>query len=514
MTNLLGHTLATALFINLIGAACGEPVVDEAPALPIPSLSLDADTIIRVRRGQGLGVDVAIARDGGLVGDVNVTIEGVPPRVPAPGIRIDAEETVSKVFLSVPMEAAEGGPFPVIIRATSTDDPSITTTQPASLYITGRPGDIDTSFGAGGHQDLVDSAGSYSLWASEAAIDSMDRIVLVGNAVDSSDAPSTAWVRRLDHDGAIDLSFGDASIVRVSGATSSLCSGILPAEDGVSVVVHCATRRASEPEVHFLRKLNADGQTDATFGTSGEVLVSGSGAAPTLQAYGGAIAANLGRSIEVFGQAGTQLDGFSLPDPIDLNFQSFGVDTNRRLLLGLFSRDAAPLQIVRRLTTGREDTTFGSGGRLDLPTPAAHRYALVTDIAALPNGGFVATTFAEFSNGPREYALVQTTGAGQVDLAFGTSGRLVLGSAGAHVSLVVQEDSKILAPVCVLVDREWSCSLKRFLANGVLDQTFGVGGVVPLEGFPGVVLHDTRGGRVLVTNAMPMAQLRITRYWL
>jgi uncharacterized delta-60 repeat protein len=146
--------------------------------------------------------------------------------------------------------------------------------------------------------------------------------------------------------------------------------------------------------------------------------------------------------------------------------------------------------LARYLPNGRLDPTFGSGGKV------------VTDVGARPHGyigfywqhganalaiqpdGKVITAGA----GPRDFALVRYTEAGQLDPSFGGGGIVLtdFGSPGERsedyaLAVALQSDGKIVAAGW---GRGSDFALARYLPDGQLDPTFGSGGkvVTPVPG--------------------------------
>lgn len=141
--------------------------------------------------------------------------------------------------------------------------------------------------------------------------------------------------------------------------------------------------------------------------------------------------------------------------------------------------------VVRYLTNGRLDTTFGTGGRKQ--TAFTNFINSPTSLALQPDGKMVVAGAASSADGTlSEFAVARFNANGAPDTRFGAGGRVTPNFVGvmpggvsnpANVVLI-QPDGKI--PVGGGASTCGQCvkntALARYNADGSLDATFGNGG--------------------------------------
>ena len=135
------------------------------------------------------------------------------------------------------------------------------------------PGDLDPSFGG-------DGVSVYPLSAvgGESQIDALglqpDGKILLGGFGTDSNGHDAFLVARLDRNGLLDASFGDAGRVLVQLGGSSSPSGVSSEADALALQPDgkiLAGGFASSGNAGFiLTRLTADGRFDSTFGTAGK----------------------------------------------------------------------------------------------------------------------------------------------------------------------------------------------------------------------------------------------------
>jgi uncharacterized delta-60 repeat protein len=141
-------------------------------------------------------------------------------------------------------------------------------------------------------------------------------------------------------------------------------------------------------------------------------------------------------------------------------------------------------ELVRYNSDGSLDTSFGDGGVVTTTFPEGS-YAF--DVSLQPDGKIIAagTVFVNFDPGESsntDFALARYNPDGTPDATFGNGGQVstdFLGLEDDALSLLIQPDGKIVAvgsandPVAF-----YDFAAVRYLANGTIDTTFGVGGKV------------------------------------
>lgn len=147
--------------------------------------------------------------------------------------------------------------------------------------------------------------------------------------------------------------------------------------------------------------------------------------------------------------------------------------------------------LVRYLPNGAIDTSFGSSGKVitSLSSDNDFLHALsiqLVDVAGTPTPRILATG-NHVANGQADFALARSDLAGNLDASFGVAGIVRLPQnlgTGYVYTLAIQPDGKILAggggpnPVSASSDM----CVARFLTDGMLDATFGQGGIPFVNG--------------------------------
>lgn len=131
-------------------------------------------------------------------------------------------------------------------------------------------------------------------------------------------------------------------------------------------------------------------------------------------------------------------------------------------------------QVVRFLPNGAVDTTFGSNGIVQLTLDGCAEF---TAVSPLPDSKILVAGCLH----DNEFALVRLLTDGMLDNTFGTNGVVTtpLGSSNRMAEMMIQPDGKIvLAGRMNLAART---VLVRYTEDGVLDSSFGDSGVVNVK---------------------------------
>jgi uncharacterized delta-60 repeat protein len=163
--------------------------------------------------------------------------------------------------------------------------------------------------------------------------------------------------------------------------------------------------------------------------------------------------------------------------------------------------------VLRYTRSGTPDPTFGVGGVVQTPIGTINDEAFAGTVA--PDGKIVAAGFTYSARGP-SFALVRYLSDGSLDTSFGSGGIVTTdvgdpGSQETAFSVAVQPDGKIVASGYAFSAALGNTvvAVVRYLPDGELDPTFGTGGIVKFRPYPsyaissGMVL-DGAGG-ILVT---------------
>ncbi|HUM46218.1 MAG TPA: T9SS type A sorting domain-containing protein [Chitinophagales bacterium] len=124
---------------------------------------------------------------------------------------------------------------------------------------------------------------------------------------------------------------------------------------------------------------------------------------------------------------------------------------------------------------GDLDSTFGNNG---IVVPFLNGNGNATDIAVQQDGKILVCGYS----GVDGFTVIRLNESGTPDSSFGYNGistTVVGGGNNLDGKIAIQSDGKIVvAGNCATFDGYWSCALLRLNADGMLDNTFGIGGKV------------------------------------
>lgn len=125
-------------------------------------------------------------------------------------------------------------------------------------------------------------------------------------------------------------------------------------------------------------------------------------------------------------------------------------------------------------TNGALDSSFGSGGTVT--TPIGSSLANFVDVTLQSDGKIV---IAGTSDSPGKFTVVRYTAAGVLDTSFGTGGitKTAIGSNAIANALTIQTDGKIVVGGYASTSGN-HFTVARYTAGGILDTTFGGTGIV------------------------------------
>src|SRR5690242_5316647 len=139
--------------------------------------------------------------------------------------------------------------------------------------------------------------------------------------------------------------------------------------------------------------------------------------------------------------------------------------------------------LARFNTDGNLDLSFGQAGKVWTPFQPVNDSNFVRGVALQPDQKIVAAGFANNTSGVREFAVVRYLPDGQLDLTFGSAGKVttaISGNGDDAYALVIQPDGRIVLAGSVSGQSE-EFGLVRYNSDGTLDSTFGSAGEVTLE---------------------------------
>ena len=253
-------------------------------------------------------------------------------------------------------------------------------------------------------------------------------------------------------DGDLDPTFGTGGMLMTDiNRSTDIANAVAVQADGKLVVVGTTYNRNDYSDEDFVVvRYNTDGTLDNTFGSRGKVRTD----FPGLAAVPSSVVIQSDGKIVVVGGA----------------FPLF-------TFLGNF-------EVVRYNPNGSLDTSFGNGGIVTTIFPEGS-YAF--DVALQPDGKIIAvgTVFVNFDPGEQsdtDFALARYNPDGTPDATFGSGGQVstdFLGFEDDAFSVLIQPDGKIVAVGSANDPATfYDFAAARYLANGTIDMTFGVGGKV------------------------------------
>jgi uncharacterized delta-60 repeat protein len=256
----------------------------------------------------------------------------------------------------------------------------------------------------------------------------------------------------------------------------------------------------SGPYSMLISRLNGDGTRDTTFGNGGLVSVSpngmGVGEALSIQSDGKIVAA--GASINPITSAQQfLLARFTITGALDPTFGTGGIGAynsasgsfadflvvriqpDGKIVAAGSAYAGSSMVIGRFLTNGTPDSTFGSGGFVNIPIGTGPSIAY--DLQLLQNGRIIVAGYAGVSSG-EDIGMAQVNSNGSLDTTFGVGGIKTIHAGDPYeegFALAVQSDGKLV--ICGQSQDSTGnlyALILRCQTNGVLDPTFGVGGII------------------------------------
>jgi uncharacterized delta-60 repeat protein len=254
--------------------------------------------------------------------------------------------------------------------------------------------------------------------------------------------------------GDLDPTFGIGGKVTTDlGRSVDSANAVAVQADGKLVVVGQTFKNNDSSNEDFaVARYNTDGTLDSTFGHRGRVRTD----FPTLAAEASAVVIQSDGKIVVAGGA----------------FPLF-----------VFAGD---FKVVRYNPNGSLDTSFGSGGIVTTTFPGDGSFAFA--LALQSDGKIIAagTDFVDFNPGDMsdtDFALARYNPDGSLDTTFGNGGTVTtdffFGMEDDAFSVLIQPDGKIVAVGSANEGATFfDFAAARYLSNGTIDTTFGVGGKV------------------------------------
>jgi uncharacterized delta-60 repeat protein len=298
-------------------------------------------------------------------------------------------------------------------------------------------GSIDTTFGTDGVALLSMGSSLSTTVFNAAALQSDSSIVVAGYTYDTGSS-TQILIARYTSDGILDPTFGTGGTVQSSIGDGATLNGL--SLDASGNIVGVGTTVVGGAPMALLVRLTPTGSFDATFGTDGVVT-------------------------ELFGLR-TVLNDIQLDasgNIVAVGYSS--IVTGDQLL------------VVRHLTDGSLDGTFGSGG---VVTTAVGTRAVANSVAFDSSGNSIVAGFT--NDGTTNNCLVaRYTPSGTLDNTFGIGGLVtqLVGTSSSLNDLVISASGSIV--VCGSSNFNGDQAIiVRYTSAGIADSTFGENGVITL----------------------------------
>lgn len=350
------------------------------------ALTLSAEPpSLRIVRGSSADLTVTVVRQGP-IGDVTVLLSDLPSGVNADPVTIPAAATTGTLTVNAAAGATVGGTL-----ARLGDDGGLATVVDVPLLIADPPGTLDESWDSDGVLSFAPHSGTDDAAAYRATEQADGQLVVAGTL----DANSGWVVVRFDRDGSADTAF-NASAGPVMPTTGRLWGVTVDPTDGGIVTVG-----QSENQITVV-KLNDDGSADESFGNAG-VYRTSSG---------------------VFTQGSVGQTAVVQPDG--------------KIVVAGTHTASTPQGVVLRLETN---------GSVDASFPTLRESDRSLEGVVLDGAGNIVVAGQNSAIGPPPFWVARLTAAGDYDTTFGTGGSVNLGN-GQHIGHEVVEQPDGHLVVC------------------------------------------------------------------
>jgi uncharacterized delta-60 repeat protein len=189
-----------------------------------------------------------------------------------------------------------------------------------------------------------------------------------------------------------------------------------------------------------------------------------------------------------FGAKGKITQGFLNRGAFALEFQPDGKLISVGASEGLNGR--AVFALARFHPDGSLDRSFGTGGMV---TTDFGDGGVAIAVVLQPDDKVVVAGTTGIANLPRtggewpceKFALARYLPSGTLDRSFGADGKVIGDQCGRPMAVALQPDGKLIVAGRTIIGEHATFTLARYLSDGTLDPTFGVGGKVTTD-FAGV----------------------------
>jgi uncharacterized delta-60 repeat protein len=357
-------------------------------------------------------------------------------------------------------------------------------------------GSLDSTFGSGG--TLIMPIRTYHFDYS-IAIQSNGKIVVAYNI--KNDTSNVFALTRYTINGILDSTFGNGG----TGTTPigfSFSSRSIAIQSNDKIVVACAS---FDGDTIALARYNTNGSLDNNFGNSGVISTT---IAIGFSYFSISIAIQSDGKILVAGTINSDfgLLRYTTIGILDTSFNDFGIIiTNVGIINHNDKCNATAIQsdgkilvagtsngeftLIRYNVNGSLDTTFGIGGIVAAPI-----YGFSNSIAIQNDGKILMAC-----SGEKYISLIRYNINGNLDTIFGNGGIVTTALSTTGISMAIQSDGKI-----IMTGYEYNGNyylyLLRYNTNGTLDNTFGYNGIVTKTLAGGRALAIQSDGKIVVAG--------------
>ncbi len=344
-------------------------------------------------------------------------------------------------------------------------------------------GSLDTSFSGDGK--LTTTVGTYTNHAKALAIQSDGKIIAAGFSTFTSSGFAMA---RYNTNGTLDTTFSDDGIV-TDGTAGAANSVILGANGNITLAGGGAFAAARYTSAGVLdTSFASNGRTAFNFGYTANASALGAARRPdgsiVIAGYSviksntkivscAACITSSGLADLSFSQDGFQV--FTIPGPGETGWAAAMQPDGKIVIAGVGSNGVSnDVLVMRQYPDGTPDLHFGNNGIVLTPTTGGSAAAFCTAIQE--DGGIIAAGRAA-NPSLSDFLLVRYLSNGLLDNSFGTGGIVLTDMSGSHDQIIAVSplaNGRILA--CGTAGNY--VGLARYLPNGALDSSFGNGGKV------------------------------------
>jgi uncharacterized delta-60 repeat protein len=510
--------------VLLVTAACGEvPALPDAPIDAAPDAPIDAApgfTVMLLTPAPTVPLDganritVAVTRSGGFAGPVTIDAVTPPAGVTVTPVTLDATTASGDVIIAGAAPLAVGGTVSLTLEATGEGLPS-QTLMLSDLQVTPRPGSLDTTFNGTGFARVTFGGDDGALFT---AMDVLGgKITATGWGIGGLGGESMTTMR-FTGAGAADPTWNGGALVRSTfgGSSGAAVEGVAIGHqlDGRHIAIGTFIDGAVI-DLAVARYSTTGGSGGSEFGSSGSSKIDLGGieraADGVVQADNKIVVVGskdghyLVARLDSMGYLDGSFNGGAGYERDVLGDASFAnaivIDNQGRLVVAgtYITGNQGDVIVERRAADGTLDQTFGTGGRVVLDDAAADESAFA--VRTLSDKVYVASNVTGTTP---TYRVRRYLANGTLDTSFGTGGVAELPRTGGEaLDMIVLADGRVVT----LSRSGTSAVFGRLTASGAVDTLFGLGGtgfvsvVVGDAGAPGALMNYGNDQQILFSGA-------------